>query len=76
METKEFFYKLKKHDVADIIKVGCSVCLFILLLILSVQGGKRWYLSLSFSLVLFAVFEINSFFVKNLVVKTVFYAVE
>ena len=76
METKEFFYKLKKYDVAEVIKVGCSACLFVLLVILSVQGGKRWYLSLSFSIVLFAVFEINSFFIKKLVIKAVFYSVE
>lgn len=75
MEIKNF-YKLKKYDVADIIKVGCSICLFVLLVILSVQGGKRWYVALSLSLGLFIVFEANSFFIKNLAVKAVFYAVE
>ena len=76
MKGKDLIAKLQKYAVADIVKAGCCACMFVLLVILCAQSGSRWYISLALALTLFIVFAVNSFFVKKIVVKTVFYAAE
>lgn len=67
--------KLKGYSIITIIKVGCIFSLFIMLVILTVQGRDRWYIALGLSLALLATFGGN-FYVSKLAWKSVMYAVE
>ncbi|PWM73595.1 MAG: hypothetical protein DBX59_04625 [Bacillota bacterium] len=75
MKTPAFLEKLKKHSIVSIVRVGCIVSLFVMLVILTVQGREKWYIALVLSLGLLTAFGAN-FLVKKLAVKSVIYAAE
>ncbi len=75
MKTPAFLEKLKKYSLSSIIRVGCIVGLFLMLVILTIQGQSRWYIALALSLGLLAALCIN-FFVRKLAVKSAIYALE
>ena len=75
MNKPALWEKLKKYSVSGIIRVGCVISLFVILVILTVQGRGRWYIALALSVGLLAAFCTN-FFVKKLAVKSAIYAVE
>ena len=56
MNKPALWEKLKKYSVSGIIRVGCVISLFVILVILTVQGRGRWYIALALSVGLLAAF--------------------
>ncbi len=76
MLINQFVKAYKKYGATYLTKFICSVLLLLVLGFITAYSGKLWFVSLTFSGILFGIFVYNSFFGRKTIVKVLLYVLE